>query len=77
MSAEVFCNNPFRVLAHWKSKSFFLFRENHDLDRSKVEAIHIRRFYSFEKQDHVNELFTNNDIFPIIMRKFSNFNKLC
>ena len=70
--AEVFCDKLLETAGLDKRRLFFV-PGNHDLDRSKIAERHIKRHYPFENQDEINEFFTDKDMFPVVMRKFSNF----
>jgi predicted phosphodiesterase len=47
---------------------------NHDIDRAETNPRHIKRLYTFNNQDEITGILTDIDFFPIIMRKFANFN---
>ena len=70
---EVFCSQLLEALKLGKDR-MFLVPGNHDVDRSKITKKHIKSFYSFENQDDITETFTDEDILPILMRKFEAFN---
>jgi predicted MPP superfamily phosphohydrolase len=68
-----FCNQLLEVTGVPGSR-FYPVPGNHDVDRDEVRNLHIRSYYSFESQDEIAEILADPDAFPIIMRKFSEFN---
>jgi 3',5'-cyclic AMP phosphodiesterase CpdA len=71
--AEVFCRRLLEVTGV-PAERLFLVPGNHDVDRGKVEDHHIRRLYSFDKEDQITEVLGDSDMFPVLMRKFAAFN---
>ncbi|MCP4350300.1 MAG: SUMF1/EgtB/PvdO family nonheme iron enzyme [Desulfobacterales bacterium] len=67
-----FCEQLLKA-AKLEQERLFIVPGNHDADRSEVRPKHIKSFYPFESQDDITETFTDPDIFPILMRKFSGF----
>ncbi|MCP4105789.1 MAG: SUMF1/EgtB/PvdO family nonheme iron enzyme [Desulfobacteraceae bacterium] len=67
-----FCEHLLKA-AKLEHERLFIVPGNHDADRSEVRPKHIKSFYPFESQDDITETFTDPDIFPILMRKFSGF----
>ncbi|MBN2443824.1 MAG: SUMF1/EgtB/PvdO family nonheme iron enzyme [Spirochaetales bacterium] len=47
---------------------------NHDVDRSEIKDWHVKGFYSFASQEDIVKTLRDRDSFPILMRKFKEFN---
>ncbi len=71
--AEQFCNELLNA-CNLTNKNIFVVPGNHDLDREGMNKAVVKRIYSFNKQDEVNEILEDETMHPFIMSKFDNFN---
>jgi len=72
--AQVFCQRLLEA-AGLPPRRLYLIPGNHDVNRAEVKDSHQKRFYRFENQDEITDLLTDQDIFPVVMRKFAEFNR--
>jgi 3',5'-cyclic AMP phosphodiesterase CpdA len=70
--AEEFCNQLLDKTGLNK-QNLFIVPGNHDVNREKVESLHIKRWYPFDTQDEVSEVLSDSTISPVILSKLKDF----
>lgn len=70
---EVFCERLLEATGVPRER-LFLVPGNHDIDRSQVKPSHKDRLYNFDKEEQITEVLGDEDLFPLVMRKFDAFN---
>jgi predicted MPP superfamily phosphohydrolase len=68
-----FCNKLFEN-TNLPPNRLYIVPGNHDIDRAEINLKHIKRLYTINNQDEITGILTDTDFFPILMRKFANFN---
>jgi predicted phosphodiesterase len=73
-AAEEFCRQLLGI-SKLTIQQLFIVPGNHDVKRSEISNVHLKRLYNFENQDEISEILSDRTFFPVLMKKFDGFYK--